>query len=77
MVSPLQFFNPNIRCAMQSYENYQVWRVYYRMNSTPKNIRRDGPILSAPIAQSGERWIAELTGSESPVRAASVLAVCS
>ena len=32
---------------------------------------------SAPIAQSGEHWIAELTGSESPVRAASALAVCS
>ena len=32
---------------------------------------------SAPIAQSGERCIDELTGSESPVRAASALAVCS
>ena len=32
---------------------------------------------SAPIAQSGEHWIAELTGSESPVWAASALAVCS
>ena len=37
------------------------------------NIRKK----SAPIAQSGERWDAELTGSESPVRAASALAVCS
>ena len=32
---------------------------------------------SAPKAQSGEHWIAELTGSESPVRAASAFAVCS
>ena len=33
--------------------------------------------LSAPVAQWGERWIAELTGSESPVRATSALAICS
>ena len=33
--------------------------------------------LSAPIAQSGERWTPELTGSESPVRAASALDACS
>ena len=32
---------------------------------------------SAPIAQSGEHLIAELTGSDSPVRAALVLTVCS
>ena len=32
---------------------------------------------NAPIAQSGEYWIAELTGSESPVRATLALAVCS
>ena len=31
----------------------------------------------APVAQSGECWIAELTGSESPVRAASAFAICS
>ena len=31
----------------------------------------------APIARSGERWISELTGSESPVRTASALAICS
>ena len=34
-------------------------------------------MASAPTVQSGEHWIAELNGSESPVRAASVLAVCS
>ena len=34
-------------------------------------------LLPAPIAQSGERWTPELTGSGSPVRAASTLAVCS
>ena len=33
--------------------------------------------MHAPIAQWEDCWIAELTGSESPVRAALALAICS
>ena len=40
-------------------------------------VRMHNALLSPPCSSVGECWIAELTGSESPVRAASALATCS
>ena len=39
--------------------------------------QQDRRCFPAPVAQLGECWIAELTGSECPVRAASTIAICS
>ena len=68
---------PQLEKSSYAYMFMSVSAVVQKLFRRITFLSRSGEHWIMGRAQSGEHWIAELTGSESPVRAASALAVCS